>query len=169
MSILSKIRSWFGGARSSSNTISTSETSPQIATEEIDKQDSKAEKLIEAIKVAYEEQPQSNPVQTVAIQPEKIPSENVQDIQPVQHEDIQSLNIPTQPENTPSQDIQLIQPTQPECTPSQKPEDMLSQNIQTTQPDQPESKVKRSHKSKSKNPKRSRTRKKLEESANPAT
>jgi len=193
MSILSRIRSWFGGAKSSPNTLYTSETSPQKATKEIEKHDSKAEKLIEAMKVAYEEQPQSDPVQPLVIQPESTPSQDIpakseltqsdtiqplaiqpenmipQNIQPVQHEDIQSLSIPTQPENTPSQDIQLIQPIQPECTPSQKPEDILSQNIQTTQPDQPRLKVKRTRRSRSNNPKRSRSRKKLEESANPAT
>ncbi|MGQ9468522.1 MAG: hypothetical protein ACUVTD_01640 [Nitrososphaerales archaeon] len=163
MSILSRIRSWFGRVSGSLNTLSISETSPQIAMRETEEQDQKAEKLIEAMKVAHEEQPQSDLVKPLAIQPEDVASQNIpnnqsdsiqtlavqpenvqpQNIQPIQKEDIQqSQNIPTQPENIPSQNIQSIQP---------------------------ELKVKRSRKPRSNSPRRSRSRKRSKENANPET
>ena len=148
MSILSKIRSWFGRAGSLPITPTVSETSPQKATQEIKEQDSRTEKIIEAIKVAYEEQPKNDPVQPLVIQPESVP-------------------IPVTPkaeENTPSQDIQVIQAIQPvqpiqPILPESAPSD--------TQSIQPELKVKRSSRSKSNRPARSRSRKKLKEITNP--
>jgi len=145
MSILSKIRSWFGRAGSLPITPTVSETSPQKATQEIKEQDSKAEKIVEAMKVAYEEQPRNDPVQPLAIQPESIPVPDT----------------PKAEENTPPQDIQVIQAIQPiqPILPESAPSD--------TQSIQPELKVKRSSRSKSNRPARSRSRKKLKEITNP--
>ncbi|NWG08833.1 MAG: hypothetical protein HXX80_00720 [Nitrososphaerales archaeon] len=71
MSILSRIRSWFGGAKDISIAPDIVE-SHQLTVEEANK-DSKAEELVEAMKVAYEEQPQPI-VEPVVIQPESISS-----------------------------------------------------------------------------------------------
>jgi hypothetical protein len=108
MSILSRIRSWFGGAKTISIAPAMVE-SHQLTVEEVNK-DSKVEELVEAMKVSYEEQPQPI-VEPIVTQPESItsyaqPESNPSPIQnetTLPHEDLPvqcdgpAVNAPTSP------------------------------------------------------------------------
>ncbi|MCP8311044.1 MAG: hypothetical protein L6N94_06065 [Candidatus Methylarchaceae archaeon HK01M] len=81
MGILSKIRSWFNGIETAPTIMPIDEIDHPKATKEIGEQDLKAEELIEAVKVAYEE-PKPDSVQFVTTQSETIPYHDSQPTQP---------------------------------------------------------------------------------------
>lgn len=151
-----------------------SEVGPQRVIEENKEQDSKVEKPIQTLEVAHEEQLHNDTAQPIANQNENTPSQDI----PVMPELIQSdpiLSSVTQPENIPSQIIPTNQTDSIQPLAIQ-PENMQSENVQLVQHEdtfsqniQPESKIKRSRKTRSNNSTRSRSRKKLKESANSGT
>lgn len=143
MSILSRIRSWFGRPGNLSIAPSLNETYSQEAIQVIKEQDSKIDKIEEPIRVAYQELPRNDPVQTLDVQPENTPV----------------LVTPKSEDNTTIQNIQGVQYIQP-IQPIQ-PESVSS----STQSAQPEIRVKRSRRTSSNKP--TRSRKKSKESAKP--
>ncbi|MCP8309342.1 MAG: hypothetical protein H3Z53_09125 [archaeon] len=147
MSILSRIRSWFGGAKN----VSVAPAITKSRAVEEANQDTKAKELAEAIKVAHEERSQSSNVEQVAIQPENItpniqPESNLPSVQnevtishdnpPVQY-DSPAIDAPTSVLLVPQDASNVVQSTpselmniQTESVPSHAQPEGITSSIQ---------------------------------------
>ena len=136
MSILSRIRSWFGGAKN----VSIAQAKKESHEVKEVNQNTKTEEITEAIKVAYEEQPQPSSVEPLAIQPENItpcvqPESNLSSVQnevaishdnpPVQY-DSPTIDAPASVLLVPSEPINI----QTESVPSNVQTEGITSSIQ---------------------------------------